>query len=212
MLRDRRSHDLDGASELTAQIYPFQICGSDLTSFKSTTVICFGISDFGILKSQTFLSFIRQSSFSLVLREYNSLDFCHDLPRSAFPLDLDWSRFTSGLQRSGDPNAPTIRPPRVHSSGVKDHAPRILPDQRSWFTSGFRVREFLPFHTHFLPKGFHPELMIYRRVSPTNRRLQITSGLRALGVSKYSPTQTSECNPPGVSDLWTRIPYYQWSG
>jgi hypothetical protein len=55
----------------------------------------------------------------------------------------------------------------------------------------FGVQEFLPFHTHFLPKGFHPELMIYRRVSPTNRRLQITSGLRASGVSKYSPTQTS---------------------
>jgi hypothetical protein len=64
MLWDHRSHDLDGASELTAQIYPFQSCISDLTSFKSTTVICFRIPDFRILKSQTFLSSIRQSSRS----------------------------------------------------------------------------------------------------------------------------------------------------
>ena len=62
MLWDHRSHDLYGASELMAQIYPFQSCGSNLTYFKSMVVICFRILDFGILKSQTFLSIVHQSS------------------------------------------------------------------------------------------------------------------------------------------------------
>jgi hypothetical protein len=77
----------------------------------------------------------------------------------------------------------------LSESNIVRHASFLINGQDLLWDFG--VWEFLPFHIHFLPKIFHPKLMIYRCVSPTNRRLQITSGLHASRVSKYSSTQTS---------------------
>jgi hypothetical protein len=52
MRGDHRSHDLDGASELMAEICPFQVCRIRSDPFKSTGVIFFAIqhSEFSTLK------------------------------------------------------------------------------------------------------------------------------------------------------------------
>jgi hypothetical protein len=62
MLRDRRSPDLDGTVGTDGSYLPFSNPWTRSAPPKSTDVISFVISDFGIFNSQTLLSSVHQSS------------------------------------------------------------------------------------------------------------------------------------------------------
>jgi hypothetical protein len=70
----------------------------------------------------------------------------------------------------------------------------------------FGLREFQLLHTHFLPECFHPKSTICRRMSPTDRRLQIASALRASGVSTPAHSLSPGVFSPEVADLTPPIP------
>jgi len=100
------------------------------------------------------------------------------------------SQLTSRLQRSGDPSALSIHPPRVRYFRIIDHAPHILPNQRSWFTSGFRCSGVSTFSCSLSPERNLPGVNdISTHVSHESMPSD-HFGASRFGSLKYSPTQT----------------------
>jgi hypothetical protein len=91
----------------------------------SMILIHFGTSMFGSLGC----------SHKLSSRSNLYLDF--QIKRHEFVLN-QWLRFISGLRHLGASDVSAAFSLGAFSSKVKDHAPCILPDQRSWFTSGLQ--------------------------------------------------------------------------
>jgi hypothetical protein len=86
----------------------------------------------------------------------------------------------------GDPCRATVYSAFLSPHFRSTRSGNVCPSQIEGYKSLrlFGLREFQPLHTLFLPKCFHPKAMICRRMSPTDRRLQITSGLHASTNSK----------------------------
>jgi hypothetical protein len=63
------------------------------------------------------------------------------------------------------------------------------------------------------PKRISPKVNdLLTCVSHESMHYKSLRDFTASRVTKYSPTQTLECNPSRMSDLRTRVPHYQWSG